>query len=130
VVWTTNTSPADNLDSRDGALKPVWSGTSHNKDGGSVLRFVDFPPHVESPMHRTQSIDYGIVISGEIEVHLQSGSHRVLKQSDVCVQRGTNHLWKNTTDNWTRVAFVLLDAAPILINGKPLADEGFPDGHK
>ncbi|UZJ55690.1 hypothetical protein CBS101457_005010 [Exobasidium rhododendri] len=125
VVWTTDSAPADNTDDRDGALKPVWSGTSHNKNGGSVLRFVDFPPHVESPMHRTQSLDYGIVIWGEIEVHLKSGEHRLLRQSDVCVQRGTDHLWKNNTDKWTRVAFILLDADAILIDGNPLPDKGF-----
>lgn len=79
-------------------------------------------------MHRTQSIDYGIVIWGEIELELDSGETRTLKQSEVCVQRGTDHLWRNKSDNWTRVAYVLLDAAPVTVNGQPLPDKGFPDG--
>lgn len=118
----------DNLDHRDGALKPVFSGGSHNTNGGSVLRIVDFPPHTQSPMHRTQSIDYGIVIWGEIEVELDGGQRTTLKQSEVCVQRGTNHLWRNSTDKWVRVAYVLLDAKQIVVDGKVLGDKGFPDG--
>lgn len=109
VVWSSDKSPADNADPRDGAKQPVWSGQLHNPEG-SVLRFVDFPPHCKSPMHKTQSLDYGIVMWGEIELHLDGGEKRTLKQSEVIVQRGTNHLWANTTDKWTRVAFVLLGA--------------------
>lgn len=127
VMWSTEESPSDNMDTRDGALKPVFSGSSHNQNGGSVLRIVDFPPGIQSPMHRTQSIDYGIVLWGEIEVELDSGEKRTLKQSEVCVQKGTNHLWRNNTKEWTRVAYVLLDAKPIFIDGKRLEDEGYPD---
>jgi quercetin dioxygenase-like cupin family protein len=76
-------------------------------------------------MHRTQSIDYGIVIWGELELELDGGDKTTLGPSDVCVQRGTNHLWRNTSDKWTRVAYILLDAQPIIINGEKLPDEGF-----
>lgn len=128
VVWTTDSSPADNTDGRDGAQKPVWSGGSHNANGGSVLRIVDIPPHTQSPMHRTQSLDYGIVIWGEIELELDSGEKRTLGTSDICVQRGTDHLWRNKTDRSARIAFVLLDANPVAVNGATLPDKGFPDG--
>ncbi|PWY97370.1 hypothetical protein BCV70DRAFT_202880 [Testicularia cyperi] len=127
VVWSTSKAPADNAGRDDGAVAPIFSGGSHNVNG-SVLRFVDFPPHTESPMHRTQSIDYGIVIWGEIELELDSGEKRTLGPSDVCVQRGSDHLWRNKTDKWVRVAYVLLDAEPLYINGQRLGDKGFPDG--
>ncbi|KAK4502771.1 hypothetical protein PRZ48_006197 [Zasmidium cellare] len=82
--------------------------------GGTVLRFVDFAPGFESMMHRTQSLDYGIVIAGSIELILDSGKRQVLQQGDCCVQRGTNHAWRNPSkDAWTRVAFILQDAKPI-----------------
>lgn len=129
-MWSTNEGQSDNMDPRDGALKPVFSGSSHNQNGGSVLRIVDFPPGIQSPMHRTQSIDYGLVIWGEIEVELDSGETRTLKQSEVCVQRGTNHLWRNKSKDWCRVAYVLLDAKPVVIDGKPLADLGYPESAK
>ena len=109
----------------DGAVKPTFSGKSHNDDG-SVVRFVDIPPGACSPMHRTQTLDYGIVIFGEVELELDSGDKRTLAPGDTCIQRGTNHLWRNTSDKWARIAFILLHSKQIVINGKPLADEGFP----
>ncbi|TKY90286.1 hypothetical protein EX895_000284 [Sporisorium graminicola] len=125
VMWSTNKWPIDNQTPEDGAVKPVFSGKSHNQDG-SVVRFVDLPPHTSSPLHRTQTLDYGIVLFGEVELELDSGDKTVLKAGDTCIQRGTNHLWRNTTANWTRIAFVLLHSKPIVINGKQLTDEGFP----
>lgn len=121
VMWTTNTTPVDNMSPQDGALKPVFSGGLHNV-GGSVLRIVDFPPNTQSPMHCTQSLDYGLVIWGEIEVELDSGEKRLLGPSEVCIQRGTNHLWRNKSDKWTRMAYVLLDAQELIFDGKKLED--------
>lgn len=60
-------------------------------------------------MHRTESIDYGIVLEGQI-VLLLDDSEVVLEQGDIVVQRGTIHAWTNRTDRITRLAFVLTDA--------------------
>lgn len=128
VVWSTNTTPANNEGNEDGAKKPIFSGGLYNADG-SVLRIVDFPPNTQSPMHRTKSIDYGIVIWGEIELELDSGEKTILKQSQICVQRGSNHLWRNATDKWTRIAYVLLEAEKMTIEGKTLDDSGFSEKH-
>lgn len=54
-----------------------------------VLRHVDIGPGITSPMHRTVSLDYGIVIEGEIELLLDSGEKRQMLPGDICVQRGT-----------------------------------------
>jgi quercetin dioxygenase-like cupin family protein len=108
-LWVTQTSPADNRDPRDGAELP--SGLSCVD--GSVLRIVDFGPGMVSPMHKTNSVDYGIVLSGEIEMRLDSGEATRLKAGDIVVQRGTNHAWANVGTTRARMAFVLIDALPL-----------------
>lgn len=57
--------------------------------GGTVLRYVDFSPEYECMMHRTQSVDYGIVIEGHIESILDSGEVQLMGRGDVMVQRAT-----------------------------------------
>lgn len=98
--------------------------------GGTVLRIIDMKPGGESLMHRTQSLDYGIVLEGEIELILDSGEGRTLKKSDVAVQRGTNHQWRNKSKTeWGRMLFVTLEAKPIEVNGKVLEGIEAPGGH-
>lgn len=76
--------------------------------GGTVLRYVDLPPGKTSPMHRTVSLDYGVVIEGEAELLLDSGETRLMKRGDICVQRATMHAWRNPNETeWARVLFVL-----------------------
>ena len=59
-------------------------------------------------MHRTESIDYGIVLEGQITLVLDD-SEVELKQGDIVVQRGTNHAWSNRSGALCRMAFILLD---------------------
>jgi len=119
LVWTTPTVPAHNNDDADGAS--VNAGLTLT--GGSVVRIVDMLPGKASPMHRSFSIDYGIVIAGELELELDGGEIVPLKAGDVVVQRGTNHLWRNpSADTICRIAFILIVAAPVVIDGRPLAE--------
>jgi quercetin dioxygenase-like cupin family protein len=87
--------------------------------GGSVLRICNFAPNVEkesAAMHRTISIDYGIVTHGEMECWLDSGEKRCLKAGDIVIQRETNHAWRNPSkDKWARIVFILLEAKPLTI---------------
>ncbi|MEZ5742842.1 MAG: cupin domain-containing protein [Sphingomonadaceae bacterium] len=122
LLWTTPTVPADNNDETDGRERDV--GTTLM--GGSAFRIVDMLPGGESPMHRTNSIDYGIVLEGEIELELEDGRKKTVGKHGVIVQRGTNHLWRNTTDKITRIAFILIEAPAYLHNGQPL-DEAKPE---
>lgn len=63
-------------------------------------------------MHRTESVDYGIVVFGEIVLVLDDGSRTRLQAGDVVVQRGTDHAWENPSEtNPARMAFILLDGA-------------------
>jgi quercetin dioxygenase-like cupin family protein len=118
LIWTTETVPADNNDETDGRLRDA--GLTLNQ--GSVIRIVDMLPGKESPMHRTNSIDYGIVMKGEIELELEDGAKRIVREGGIIIQRGTNHLWRNVTDQPTRIAFVLIEAPAYRHNGQPLAE--------
>jgi quercetin dioxygenase-like cupin family protein len=92
--------------------------------GGTVLRTVDFAPGYTSPMHRTVTCDFGVVLEGEVELILDSGEKRILKRGDVTVQRGTNHAWRNVSkDKWARMMYVLQAAEPVEINNTPLAED-------
>jgi quercetin dioxygenase-like cupin family protein len=118
LIWTTETVPADNNDETDGRLRDAGLTLNH----GSVIRIVDMLPGKQSPMHRTNSIDYGIVLEGEVELELDDGAKRTVRQGGIIVQRGTNHLWRNTTDRVCRIAFVLIEAPAYLHDGQPLPE--------
>ena len=119
LVWTTATVPADNNDETDGRLRDAGL----TLEQGSVIRIVDMLPGKQSPMHRTNSIDYGIVMEGEIELELEDGAKRTIGQGGIIVQRGTNHLWRNTSDKVCRIAFVLIEAPAYQHNGVPLPED-------
>ena len=80
-------------------------------------------------MHRTESIDYGIVLEGQI-VLLLDDSEVVLEVGDVVVQRGTIHAWTNRTGTIARMAFVLTDATfdPDLVTDQAAQDKRIKDG--
>jgi quercetin dioxygenase-like cupin family protein len=116
VIWKTITSPVDNDDETDRAAEP--GGLT--QPNGSVLRIVDIPPGVRSPMHRTSSLDYGILLSGGVSLELDEGAITDLHPGDVVIQRGTIHAWINRGTTTARMAFVLLDAERATHEGRPL----------
>jgi quercetin dioxygenase-like cupin family protein len=75
---------------------------------GSVARVIDFPPGFASPMHRTDTVDYGVVLEGEVVLVMGGGDERVLAPGDIVVQHGTDHLWANRRDTPARMVFVLI----------------------
>jgi quercetin dioxygenase-like cupin family protein len=79
---------------------------------GTRVRLVEINPGRCSPMHRTETVDYGIVLEGELYLVLDDSEVR-LEPGDVVVQRGTNHAWDNRSDRVARVAFVLVDGRRI-----------------
>jgi len=91
---------------------------------GTVARIVDFGPGSEPVMHRTQSLDYGVVLEGEVEMLLDDGERRVLGRGDVAVQRGTNHGWRNTSaTEWARMFFVLQAAEKVVVGERVLGED-------
>lgn len=132
LIWATDETPADLSRSEDRAARETGVAPPPM---GSIFRVVEFPPLAEgaagvdsaallkemgltepahgsarSPfMHRTRSVDYAVVISGEIDMLLDDSEVR-LKAGDVVVQQGTHHAWMNRSRAPCRVAFVLIDA--------------------
>lgn len=116
TIWTTATVPADCNDETDGRIRDA--GTTLK--GGSVIRIVDMLPNASSPFHRTSSIDYGIVISGKIELDLDSQVFEIIEAGGVIVQKGTIHKWRNpSSDEICRIVFVLTEVKPIEVYGVP-----------
>ena len=104
VLWKTVISPVDLTDASDGAQKA--SGFAPPPQG-SIFRVVEFPPNNPLHMHATETIDYGIVLEGEINMDLDDSTVH-LKAGDVAIQRATMHAWVNRGDKPCRVAFILL----------------------
>ncbi|KAH8814823.1 cupin 2 domain-containing protein [Xylogone sp. PMI_703] len=111
-----NASISNTVPFRDphGTLMPIV------EPGHTNWRIIDFPPHSTASMHRTLSVDFGVVLKGEITCELDDKVETVLKEQDGIVQRGTVHAWHNRTGEVTRVLFVLLPAEKIVLQGQPL----------
>lgn len=91
---------------------------------GTVLRFADFAPGSKGFMHRTSSIDFGIVTEGNVVMKLDDGSETPMTRGDVAVQRATQHQWDNASQTeWARVVFILQDIQPLTINGERLVED-------
>ncbi|HEY5280916.1 MAG TPA: cupin domain-containing protein [Pseudolabrys sp.] len=120
VVWSTKGFPVDN----DGFADPTKASFKTTVDNGTVFRIVRYEPGVTPRNHRTDSIDYAVVMSGAIEMELDDGVVVTLKAGDVLVQRGTIHNWVNRGPEVCVIAFVLVSAKPVTANGKPLNAEG------
>jgi mannose-6-phosphate isomerase-like protein (cupin superfamily) len=137
-LWETRGAPADN---RGHAEVTDHAFRLAPPKAGTVFRIIEYPPDKErlaalareraagddgsghiaaldrgSPrhpgFHKTHSVDYAIVLAGEIHALMDEGEV-LLKAGDVLIQRGTNHAWSNRTDAPATLAFVLIDAEPI-----------------
>ncbi len=115
VIWSTGSFPADNSDDVDGGAREI--GTT--QPAGTLFRIVEYRPGVAPRNHRTESIDYAVVLSGEIDMQLD-GSEVHLRAGDVLVQRGTMHNWVNRGTRPCVIAFVLIAAQPVERDGKAL----------
>jgi quercetin dioxygenase-like cupin family protein len=89
-------------------------------ENGSVFRILDFRPGVEHRMHRTDSVDYLIVMKGEIDMELDNGVEVHLKTGDVMVQKGTIHNWINRGTETCVIAVILIHANPVQAGNKIL----------
>ena len=108
VFWTTDRAPADNSALQDGALADPKACLPN----GSVLRIIEYQPGCAPRTHRTSTVDYAIVMSGEIDMESDGGTVH-LAAGDVLVQRGTVHNWVNNGTVPCTVAFILLGAEPV-----------------
>jgi len=139
-LWVTDKNPADMRGDKDRGAIEVGIAPP---PGGSVIRVLDIPPETEAAaklpndhmvkrlgaehhapkgvrpprhpgMHRTRTIDYAIIMSGEIDMLLDD-SEVHLKTGDILVQQATNHAWVNRGKEPCRICFVLIDGADPLV---------------
>jgi quercetin dioxygenase-like cupin family protein len=116
VICTSEGFPADNNGTADEGLRET--GTTH--DNGTVFRVLELQPGNTPRVHRTDSIDYAVIMKGEIDMELETGDITHLKAGDVVVQRGTVHNWINRGTEPCVIAFVLIAAKPVAAGGKTL----------
>ena len=134
-LWVTDRAPASNAGNGDAAARPVVLEPPRN---GAIFRVVEFPPdqapggfdrkaafgamgarHAMDPdasrhpgMHKTDTVDFALVLSGEIWALMDEGE-TLLRAGDTLVQRGTNHAWSNRGTEPCLVAFILVSASPL-----------------
>ena len=125
-AYTTVKQPIDLSDEQD--IQTVQSIPSNTitfpRPGGVILRYCDWPPLGSAPLHRHETIDFGIVIHGEVEAFMDSGESRLLRAGDVLVQRNTLHGWRNPSPTeWVRVVFVIQGVEPVVVAGREMGED-------
>jgi quercetin dioxygenase-like cupin family protein len=106
-VWITDRTPVEiGATEPEPTDRPVRVPPPAN---GVMVRFTEMEPGGASPMHRTETLDVGVVLEGETWLLLDDGSETRVGVGDAVVQRGTNHAWENRSDRPVRMIFVLID---------------------
>lgn len=83
----------------------------------------EIKPGGQAPMHRTLSLDYCVVLSGEIVLGLDGGEEKTVKAGELIVQQGVNHFWANKGDQPCRMLFVMLGAQPVVLEDGTVLEE-------
>src|SRR5580704_5495353 len=112
LMWCTDAMPADiaaGENAEDMGARILGTAPPEN---GSRFIVMEFAPGIASEMHRTETIDYIVMLEGEIDMDMDDSTVK-LHAGDVMVQRGTNHAWVNRSTAPARLAIVLLDAKPL-----------------
>jgi quercetin dioxygenase-like cupin family protein len=122
-LWSADKMPVDNSEGAAAEAQKKGFVVRHNYVGsgqGNVCRVVEFAAGGTKFMHRTETLDYAILLSGECDLELDDGKIVHMKQGDICVQRGTMHAWVPTGPAPAVFAFILIDADPVTAGGKKL----------
>jgi quercetin dioxygenase-like cupin family protein len=128
-IWSTDKMPVDNSEEAAPAQRKGFV-VRHNYVGsgeGTVVRITEFAPGAPKFMHRTETVDYAILLQGECDLELDDGKTVHMKQGDIVVQRGTMHAWVNNGSEPCTFAFILIDADPVEIGTKKLTTH-YPTG--
>jgi mannose-6-phosphate isomerase-like protein (cupin superfamily) len=121
-IWSTDRMPVDNSEAA-GAAQRAGFVKRYNYVGtgqGTTIRITEWAPGHARFTHRTETVDYAILLSGEIDLELENDEVVHLKPGDVVVQRGTTHTWVNRGSVPAVTAFILIDATPAEVNGELL----------
>jgi len=124
LVWCSDSMPVDMAigeQIEDMGARILGTAPPPN---GTRFCVIDFPPDAPGTMHRTETVDYVLVLKGEIDMDMDDSTVK-LRQGDILIQRGTNHSWVNRSGAHARLAFVLIDAKPLGI-GHPVTGMASP----
>ena len=122
-IWSTNRMPVDNTSDEAEAAQRAGFVKRYNYVGtgqGTVIRITEFAPGAPKFMHRTETLDYAILLKGQCDLELDDGELVHLTEGDIVVQRGTMHAWVNNGSQPCVFAFVLIDADPVEAGGRKL----------
>jgi len=127
LMWCTDAMPAEMP--LGGQIEDMGARILGTPPPPNGTRFTinDIPPGNPGRMHRTETVDYALILAGEIDMEVDDGERISLNPGDIVVQRGTNHCWSNRGTTWGRIAFILIDAQPLGI-GHPLSRAGAAGG--
>lgn len=109
LLWSTEGTPPGVSGDEDLGARALPRPPAHR---GSIFRVVEFEPGNAPDRHVTPTLDYAVVMSGEIDMELDDGAEVHLKAGDVLVQRATLHNWANRGTEPCKIAFILIDASP------------------
>lgn len=109
VIWTSDRSPADNGSQEDAGGRPF---TFDVPVGGTQLVFHDFPPRRAGAMHATDTLDYIVIVSGEVVFVTETGE-ALVGPGDVVIDRGAYHSWRNDSDTPCRSVIMHVKADPV-----------------
>jgi uncharacterized cupin superfamily protein len=121
-MWSTDSMPVDNSEAAAAAQQTGFV-KRYNYVGtgqGTAFRITEWAPGHSRFTHRTETVDYAILLSGEIDLELENNEVVHLKPGDVVIQRGTTHTWVNRGSVPAVTAFILIDAKPAEVNGELL----------
>jgi uncharacterized cupin superfamily protein len=121
-MWSTDRMPVDNS-AEAAAAQRAGFVKRYNYVGsgeGTTFRITEWAPGHARFTHRTETVDYAILLSGEIDLELENNEVVHLKPGDVVIQRGTTHTWVNRGSVPAVTAFILIDAKAAEVNGELL----------
>jgi quercetin dioxygenase-like cupin family protein len=129
LLWCTDDAPASMPVGDDAEDMGARKLGTYPPERGTRFMIAEYPPGNVPRRHRTETIDYIIILSGEIEMDLDGDEKVTMGPGDVMIQRGTYHAWRNKGPDVCRMAFVLVDAQPLGI-GEPVKRGEEASGHK
>jgi quercetin dioxygenase-like cupin family protein len=129
LVWCTDDAPAPMPIGEDAEDMGARVLGTYPPERGTRFMIAEYPPGNTPRRHRTETIDYIIVLSGEIEMDLDGDEKVTMRPGDIMIQRGTYHAWRNKGPEVCRMAFVLVDAQPLGIGDAVQRGEGVGARH-
>ena len=123
-LWVTDSMPVDNTAEAEEEQQQGSLSRFHNlyvRNGqGSAFRITEIPAGTPAVFHRTESVDYDVILSGEVDLLLDDGKSVHMKAGDSAVVRGALHAWSNTGTEPVVLAYVMIDAVPVVVGAKTL----------